>query len=118
MGPNSDSDDNDDKQLPRQPLHLMSSNSEEIEYGNVKANDCKNVINKMEPVMEYNNNKQKPMNTMIKIMDDLERIGYPKKNIINAMNNVNDKTDINEIINYLDTCSDNNSDNNIIDEEP
>eukprot|EP01084_Bolivina_argentea_P290497 499007_1 len=34
------------------------------------------------------------------------------------MNNVNDKTDINEIINYLDTCSDNNSDNNIIDEEP
>ncbi len=33
-----------DKQLLRQLLHLISSKSGEIEYGSIKANDCKDTM--------------------------------------------------------------------------
>ncbi len=33
-----------DKQLLRQLLHLINSNSGEIKYGSIKANDCKDTM--------------------------------------------------------------------------
>ena len=64
-----------------------------------------NVYNPTDDVLNLQQSvpaKQNKMEKTMDVMNQLESIGYSKSDVIKAMNDVSDRTNINEIIDYID----------------